>query len=81
MPKFAANLHYMFNEVPFMDRFAVAASAGFKGVEFQVPYDYPPDALAAQLQKHDLTMVLTDTTAGDWNSGERGVAALPRTRK
>ena len=37
MPKFAANLHYLFNEVPFLDRFGLAAEVGFKGVEFQVP--------------------------------------------
>jgi hydroxypyruvate isomerase len=41
MPRFAANLHYLFNEVPFLDRFAAAAQAGFKGVEFQVPYQWP----------------------------------------
>lgn len=77
MPKFAANLHYMFNEVPFMDRFELAASVGFKGVEFQVPYDYPMNDLAGLLEKHDLAMVLMDTTPGDWNAGERGIAALP----
>jgi hydroxypyruvate isomerase len=40
MPRFAANLHYLFNEVPFLDRFAAAARAGFRGVEFQVPYQF-----------------------------------------
>ena len=37
MPKFAANLHYLFNEHAFPDRFAAAADAGFRGVEAQVP--------------------------------------------
>jgi hydroxypyruvate isomerase len=37
MPRFAANLSMMFNEVPFLDRFALAAKAGFKGVEFLFP--------------------------------------------
>lgn len=41
MPRFAANLHYLFSELPFLDRFEAAAAAGFKAVEFQVPYDYP----------------------------------------
>jgi hydroxypyruvate isomerase len=31
MPKFNANLSMMFNEVDFLDRFAAAAKAGFKG--------------------------------------------------
>ena len=39
MPKFAANLTMMFNEVPFLDRFEAAAKAGFKYVEFLWPYD------------------------------------------
>ena len=39
MPKLAANLSMMFNEVDMMDRFAAAANAGFKGVEYLFPYD------------------------------------------
>jgi hydroxypyruvate isomerase len=77
MPKLAANLHYLFNEVPFMERFALAAQAGFKAAEFQVPYDWPVEPLAEQLAAHQLKMVLCDTKTGDWNGGERGIAALP----
>ena len=51
MPRFAANLSMMFNEVPFLDRFAAAAKAGFHGVEFLFPYELPgrrnPQAAAA----------------------------------
>ena len=39
MPMFAANLTYLFNEIPFPDRFEAAARAGFKGVEYMFPYD------------------------------------------
>ena len=46
MPKFAANLSMMFNEVPFPERFAAAAKAGFKAVEFLFPYDYAPAEVA-----------------------------------
>jgi hydroxypyruvate isomerase len=77
MPNLAANLHYMFNEVPFLDRFALAAEVGFKGVEFQVPYHWSTDVLAEKLQRHQLEMVLLDTKPGDWGTGERGTAALP----
>jgi len=65
MPKLAANLHYMFDEVPFLDRFAMAAHAGFKAVEFQVPYDWPVEALVERLQQYSLRMVLCDTKLGD----------------
>jgi hydroxypyruvate isomerase len=77
MPKFAANLHYMFNEVPVLERFELAARVGFKAVEAQVPYHWPADVLAQLLDKHDLEMVLIDAKPGNWDAGERGTAALP----
>ena len=45
MPRFAANLSMLFTELPFLDRFAAAASAGFKGVEYLSPYDVPKECL------------------------------------
>jgi hydroxypyruvate isomerase len=77
LPRFAANLHYLFNEHLFLDRFAVAADAGFRGVEAQVPYDWPAAELARRLEAHELEMALIDTLQGDWDKGERGLAALP----
>ena len=44
MPKFAANLTMLFNEVDFPDRFKAAAEAGFRGVEYLFPYAYPKGA-------------------------------------
>ena len=49
MPKFAANLSMLFNEAGFLDRFAAAASAGFKGVEYLSPFDYPASQIAELL--------------------------------
>jgi hydroxypyruvate isomerase len=46
MPKFAANLSFLFTEVPFPERFKQAAAAGFKGVEYLVPYDHPASEIA-----------------------------------
>ena len=77
MPQFAANLHYLFNELPFLDRFEAAAAAGFKAVEFQVPYDYPVKELVARLRAANLKMVLFDAPMGDWDRGDRGLAAVP----
>lgn len=77
MPKFAANLTMMFNEVDFLDRFAAAASAGFKGVEYLFPYDYEPDQLVAKIEEHGLAQVLHNLPAGDWAAGERGIACHP----
>jgi hydroxypyruvate isomerase len=77
MPKFAANLTMLYNEVPFLDRFAAAARHGFKGVEFMFPYPYRPAEIAERLQGHGLAMVLHNLPAGDWDGGERGIACHP----
>jgi hydroxypyruvate isomerase len=77
MPKFAANLTMMFNEVDFMDRFKAASECGFGGVEYLFPYDFPADDLAEQLNKHQLVQVLHNLPAGDWAAGERGIACHP----
>ncbi|WP_426575918.1 2-oxo-tetronate isomerase [Xenorhabdus stockiae] len=77
MAKFAANLSVMFNDVPFTERFARAANAGFKGVEYLFPYEEPEEKLATLLKQYELTQVLFNMPAGDWESGERGIACLP----
>ena len=77
MPKFAANLTMMFNEVGFVHRFAAAAQAGFSAVEFLFPYEFDKNELAEALQLSGLTPVLHNTPPGDYASGERGTACLP----
>ena len=54
MPKFAANLSMMFTEVPFLERFGEAARAGFRGVEFLFPYEFPAETIKAELDTHGL---------------------------
>lgn len=77
MPKFAANLSTMFNEVPFPQRFAAAARAGFRAVEFLFPYEHGAAEVAGWLRENRLENVLFNLPPGDWASGERGLAALP----
>ncbi|MBY0239391.1 MAG: hydroxypyruvate isomerase [Burkholderiaceae bacterium] len=77
MPKFAANLTMLFNELHFLDRFSAASRAGFKGVEFLFPYDFEPEQLAEKLHQFQLEMVLHNLPAGHWAGGERGIACLP----
>jgi hydroxypyruvate isomerase len=77
MPKFCANLTMLWNELEFMDRFAVAAKWKFSGVEYLLPYDFDKDQLAEQLQKHRLTQVLHNLPAGNWAKGERGIGCHP----
>lgn len=77
MPRFAANLTWLFTELPFLDRFAAAAAAGFQAVEFLFPYDHAPEALARRCQAAGLEVVLFNLWPGDWDGGERGLGALP----
>ena len=77
MPRLAANLSMMFNEVPFLERFAAARKAGFEGVEFLFPYDHPAAELRSRLVGEGLTQVLFNMPPGDWANGERGLASLP----
>jgi hydroxypyruvate isomerase len=77
MPRFAANLTMLFNELPFPDRFQAAAEAGFAGVEYLFPYEFDKQMLAARLKRFNLTQVLHNLPAGDWSAGERGIAILP----
>ncbi|KAA0593858.1 hydroxypyruvate isomerase family protein [Azospirillum lipoferum] len=77
MPAFAANLTMMFTEWAFLDRFDAAAEAGFTAVEYLFPYDHPPEAIAARLERNRLTQALFNLPPGDWAAGERGLAALP----
>lgn len=77
MPRFAANLSMMFNEVPFLDRFAAAADAGFDAVEFLFPYDFAADDVGERLHRSGLTQALFNLPPGNWEGGERGFAALP----
>ena len=77
MPKFSANLTMLFKEVEFLDRFELAAKAGFKGVEFLFPYDWDKEELQERLMSHNLELVLHNLPAGHWGAGERGLACLP----
>jgi hydroxypyruvate isomerase len=67
----------MFNEVDFPDRFAAAAKAGFKGVEFLFPYAYDKGLLEEKLKGNGLEMVLFNMPPGDWDAGDRGMACDP----
>jgi 2-dehydrotetronate isomerase len=77
MPRFAANLAYLFTERPLIERFAAAAAAGFRAVELQFPYDQAPSAVKAELDRHGLTMLGINTAPGPTTAGEFGVAAIP----
>ena len=77
MPQFAANLTMLYNEVPFLERFELAANSGFKAVEFLFPYAYEAVEIKNKLEQNQLKLVLHNLPAGDWDAGDRGIACNP----
>lgn len=78
MPRFAANLSFLFTERPFLERFAAARAAGFAAVEFHFPYAIDRAALAEVVLTSGLEVVLFNLPAGNWAAGDRGMACDPR---
>jgi hydroxypyruvate isomerase len=78
MPRFSANLTMLFTEVPFLERFAAAAAAGFRAVEFVSPYAHPPEVVAERVRAHGLAVSVFNLPPGDWERGDRGLACDPR---
>jgi len=79
MPRFAANLGYLFTERPLLERIDAAAAAGFKAIELQFPYDVPAAAVKAAIEKNKLTILGLNTPPG--REGEFGLAAVPGRQK
>ena len=78
MPKLAANLSLLFPQLPFPERFAAAAKAGFRYVEYQFPYPFGSAAeIAARARDAGVEVVLHNLPAGDASKGDRGIACLP----
>ena len=77
MPRFAANLSMMFTEVPFLERFAAAAAAGFDAVEFLFPYAHTPEEVRDRVEASGVEVVLFNMPPGNWDQGERGLAVYP----
>ncbi|OCG07497.1 hydroxypyruvate isomerase [Gilliamella sp. wkB178] len=77
MLKFAANLTMMYGEYNFLDRFSASAKDGFTGIEYMFPYDFNVNHIKDRLVDNNLTQVLINAPAGDWEKGDRGLACLP----
>jgi hydroxypyruvate isomerase len=77
MPRFSANISMMFCEYVFLDRFSAARDAGFEAVEFLFPYDYTPDEIGRAVSQTGLAISVFNFFPGNWQAGERGMAAIP----
>lgn len=77
MLRFSANLSLLFSELPLLARFQAAKACGFNAVEIQFPYELPAEAIQAELQAHDLKLVLFNVAADTLLQGGEGLAAVP----
>jgi len=75
--RFAANLTMLYGEVPFLDRFALAAEADFTAIEFLFPYQEGIEEIRSRIDDLGLTVVLFDVPPGDLEAGELGTLANP----
>ncbi|WP_029061176.1 2-oxo-tetronate isomerase [Labrenzia sp. DG1229] len=77
MPRFSANLSMMFCEHAFLDRFSAARESDFEAVEFLFPYDFSPEEVGKAVQENGLAVSVFNLHPGNWDGGDRGMAALP----
>lgn len=77
MPRFSANLTFLFNDLPFLERFAAARAAGFEAVEYVCLYDHTPEQFATAAREAGVATVLLNIPHGRWADGERGIACHP----
>ncbi len=73
----AANLSFLFEELPLAERFRAARNCGFRGVEVLFPYGEDASALADAAAAAGVEVVLINSPPGDSQAGEAGFAALP----
>ncbi len=76
MPRFAANMGYLFTDRPLLERIDAAAACGFKAIELQFPYDVPASAVKAAIARNKLAVLGINTPPGA-RDGEFGLAAIP----
>jgi hydroxypyruvate isomerase len=74
--RFAANLSWLYPDLPFLDRFEAAARDGFEGVECLFPHEHDTAEIQARLRDLNLKLVLFNARPGDWMAGDRGLACV-----
>lgn len=77
MPKFSANLGFLWPDRPLLKRIEAAANAGFRAIELHWPYDTDAAEVRDLCARLDLTLLGINTYAGDAAKGEFGLGALP----
>jgi len=77
MPRFSANLGFLWPDRPLLDRINAAAAAGFKAVELHYPYAVPAGDVAAACARGNLALLGINTDVGSGDDPHVGLAAVP----
>lgn len=77
MPRFSANLGFLWTEFSLPDAIRAAAANGFLAVECHFPYDEDPGRVSAALEATGLPMLGLNTIRGNVEAGDFGLSALP----
>lgn len=77
MPRFSANLGFLWPELPLLDRIRAAARSGFRAIELHWPYDIPAEEIRDLCSDLNLVLLGLNTPVGDAAAGEFGLAAVP----
>lgn len=73
----AANLSLLWQELPYLDRFDAAATAGFRAVEVAFPYEVAAKETQMALGRNGLSLILINAPPPNYTGGPRGFAAQP----
>lgn len=77
MPRYCANLTWLYQDLPLLERFAAAKEDDFEGVEILFPYDESAQDIRNQLVRHELSLVLINCPPPNYTGGPQGYAADP----
>lgn len=77
MAKFCANLAFLFNEQPLLERYKLAKNAGFKAVESGFPFGFTVEQVTEAKKQANIEQILINIYTGDVSKGELGFAAIP----
>ncbi len=77
MPRFSANLGFLWTDRPLLERIDAAARAGFRAVEMHYPYDVPAETVRAACARDGITLLGINTAIGSGADDHRGLGAVP----
>ena len=76
MPRFSANVGFLWSDLPLLERIDRAAAAGFGAVELHWPYDTPAGDVRERCAARNVELLGVNTAVGDAAAGDFGLGAV-----